>query len=236
MGAEAVYQHYEYANVILEYAITAIPSILGLGALGSIAYGTISTGARWLKEGGEMLKLGASILGGAAIGGLGAARGVFMAHKAGAFESKKEATKTLGSRLAAESFKGGVSAATGSRGWLSVANRSLWGDEAFKTIISKKPDEEVIIKKGRGEEEIIQRKLGDTSGITERRKIRRVIDKPPPDGGGGGGDDNPPPPDTGVAKTHTGELVQVVRDPRTIQEIQSGKWKPEGGEEGIGDR
>lgn len=175
MGVEAVFQHYEYANVILEYAITAIPSILGVGALGAIAYGTISTGVRWFREGGEMLKLGASILGGVAIGGLGAARGVFMAHKAGAFEDKKEMAKTLGSRLAAESFKGGVSAATGSRGWLSVANRSLWGDEAFKTIISKKPDEEIIIKKGRGEEEIIQRKLGDTSGITEKRKIRKVV-------------------------------------------------------------
>ena len=109
--------------------------------------------------------------------------------------------------------------------------------------MSKKPDEEIIIKKGKGEEEIIQRKLGDEKGITERRKIRRIIDNPPPGGpggGSGGGEDSPPPPDTGAAKTRTGELVHVVRDPKTIQEIQSGKWKPEGGgegrKEGIGDR
>ncbi len=185
----------------------------------------MSTGHQWIKHGSEMVKLGASIAGGSLLGGFGALKGIGAVRAMGGEVSATEAMKMIGE----ETFKGGFSASTGSRGWLSVANRSLWGDEAFKSIINKMPTEETIIEKGRGEEEIVTRVVGDKVGMTEKTRIRRRI-KPdsPPGGSGGGGGDNPPPTPS-VAKTRTGELVQVVRDPKTVKDIQSGKWKPEGG-------
>ncbi len=219
---------FKTANMIVEWAIVAIPSLFGLGAIGSLGYGVFSSARGWIHHGGDMLKLGASIIAGGFAGGIGGIRAVGSLRAMGQDISIGEAMKMVGG----EALKGGVKASTGSRGWLQVANRSLWGNEAERSFLSKKPVERTVIKKADGSKEVRERIEGDKIGATEKVLKEKVIDEGPRGPGGGGkppsrppaGGGRRPPSHPSGAQSSASELgLEVVRDPKVIRDVEGSR-------------
>ena len=225
-----VMSQYEFAATIVEWAIVAIPTVLGTGAVAVMGYGVVSTARSWIKEGGELLKLGTSIITGAAVGGFAGAKGVLTAAKAGAYSSKLKLGASLAGRTISESFKGATQAAVGgSRGWLATTRSALWSNDVFHKIMEKRPNEEIIEKTklpdGTEVQNITQRKQGDTSGATERKTYRTIIDTTPPSDDNDDGGHGKPPPGGGAAQVNKGE--SEVSD-----EVKVKETPPRGGNAG----
>ena len=133
MGA-GVLGHYEFANQILDIALVVVPAVLGLGAIGSFSYGVISTGRALASQGMGVLKFGASVLGGAVVGGMGGLRaGIGAMRSSEGAVGVKDVVKQAGK----EAVRGGVHGAFGSRGLLQTVNRALWSEMVEKELLEK---------------------------------------------------------------------------------------------------
>ena len=133
MGA-GVLAGFEFANQILDIALVVVPSVLGLGAIASFSYGVISTGRALASQGMGVLKFGASVLGGAVVGGFGGLKAGLGAMRAseGAIDVK-DVAKTAGK----EAVRGGLHGAFGSRGILQTLNRALWSEMVEKELLEQ---------------------------------------------------------------------------------------------------
>lgn len=198
---------FKTANMVVEWAIVTVPSLLGVGAIGSLGYGLFTSARGWIHHGGDMIKFGAGILAGGALGGVGGMKAVLGLRAMGQSISTGEALKMIGGEV----LRGGTRAATGSRGWLQVMNRSLWSSEAEKDFLSKKPMIRTVVKKPGGITEIRERVEGDLTGATEKVLTEKVIDQRPP----------PSPPQNSMIETS----VIEVPDPTIIRTVSESKGK-----------